>query len=200
MAVDDEEVRAALGPLSRGAGSCRPRAHHASMSGVGRAVFIATRPSASFGMTMRLRGRRRVSARSTAAATISGGRVCACNDLQLSPYVIEGHRLYRTTHAEPGVVNNGVEPLGQQLVEPGHVRLDRDVQLDWGYPLALGSKSASGLWIADAGEDVPASGSQMQRNDPADSATGTSYEDGLRVFIRVHAASVIPHAVSAASS
>jgi hypothetical protein len=39
------------------------------MSGVGRAVFIATRPRASFPTTMRLRGLRRVSARSTAAAT-----------------------------------------------------------------------------------------------------------------------------------
>jgi hypothetical protein len=80
------------------------------------------------------------------------------------------------------------------------VRLDRDVQLDWGYPLALDGKSASGLRIADAGEDVPTSGSQMQRNRPADSATGTSYEDGLPASIRVHGASVILHAVRAASS
>ena len=92
-------------------------------------------------------------------------------------YVVERHRLYRTTHGDPGVVNNGVEPFGQQLVQPGHVRLDRDVQLDWDYPLALGSKSASGLRIAYAGEDVPASGSQMQRNGPANPASGTSDED-----------------------
>jgi hypothetical protein len=72
------------------------------------------------------------------------------------PYVIKGHSLYRTAHADPGVVHNAVEPFGQQLVEPGYVRLGRDVQLDWGYPLALGSKRASGLRIADAGEDVPA--------------------------------------------
>jgi hypothetical protein len=80
------------------------------------------------------------------------------------------------------------------------VRIDRDVQLHWGYPLALSSKSASGLTIADAGEDVPASGSQMQRDGPADSATGASDENGLPVFIRVHGASVILPAVRAASS
>jgi hypothetical protein len=100
-------------------------------------------------------------------------------------HVIERHRLYRTTHGDPGVVNNGVQPFGQQLVQPGHVRLDRDVQLDWDYPLALGSKSASGLRIANAGEDVPASGSQMQRNGPANPASGTSDEDRLPVFICV---------------
>ena len=80
------------------------------------------------------------------------------------------------------------------------MRLDRDVQLNWGYPLALGGKSASGLRITDAGEDVPALGSQMQRNRPADSAAGTSYEDGLPAFIRVHGASVILPEARAASS
>jgi hypothetical protein len=40
----------------------------------------------------------------------------------------------------------------------------------------------------------------MQRNGPADAATGTGYEDGLAVFIRVHGVSVIPLALRAASS
>jgi hypothetical protein len=40
----------------------------------------------------------------------------------------------------------------------------------------------------------------MQRNRAADSAAGTSYEDGLPAFIRVHGASVILPEVRAASS
>jgi hypothetical protein len=40
----------------------------------------------------------------------------------------------------------------------------------------------------------------MLRNGPADSATGTSNEDGLPVFIRVHGASASLPAVRAASS
>lgn len=97
-------------------------------------------------------------------------------DLELAPEVRDGDGLDGAEHADPGVVHDGVEALGQDIDERGDVRCVGDVEPDGCDARVLHYESLAAGAVADAGEDRPVGACQSERDRLADPSPGSGDE------------------------
>ncbi|HEX5994948.1 MAG TPA: hypothetical protein VFY84_07385 [Jiangellales bacterium] len=111
-------------------------------------------------------------------------------------HVGPGQRLERAGDRDAGVVDQGVEQLGELAVERGEVLGVGDVELDRRDQLGLRGQLLGGDVGADAAVHPPTRVGQADGDGAADAAAGAGHEDGSSA----HAPTLAQTGLRAASS